>query len=95
MDKMPLRNQTTLKQERATYELFKQLVQGRDVPITHPLRKLKLNTDEDDGKAWRIIPKLVQEFGLYEHTVKQIYNSYLNSGSRRCSYGHYHLEYHG
>lgn len=87
MDKMPLRNQTTLKQERATYELFKQLVQGRDVSLTHTLRKLKLNTDEDDGKAWRIIPKLVQEFGLYEHTVKQIYNSYLNSGAEGARMG--------
>lgn len=76
----PLRNQTTLKQERATYDLFKQLVQGKDVPVTHTLRKLKLNTDEDNGKDWAIIPKLVTEFGLYEHTVKQVYNSYLSSG---------------
>lgn len=35
MDKMPLRNQTTLKQERAAYELFKQLVQGRGNVPSH------------------------------------------------------------
>jgi hypothetical protein len=83
----PLRIQTTLKQERATYDLFKQLVQGKDVPTPHLLRKLKLNTNEDSGKAWVIIPKLVQEYGLYEHTVKQIYNSYLGSGPNGARVG--------
>lgn len=84
---IPLRNQTSLKQERATYELFKQLVQGRDVPMDHTLRKLKLNASEDNGRAWAIIPKLVQEYGLYEHTVKQIYNSYLSSGANGARMG--------
>lgn len=84
---MPLRNQTTLKQERAVYELFKQLVQGKDVPATHILRRLKLKGNEDNGKAWRIIPKLFQEFGLYEHTVKQIYNSFLSNGANGARMG--------
>src|SRR5690242_20459492 len=87
MDKMPLRNQTTLKQERATYELFKSLVQGKDVSATHTLRKLKLNTDKDNGKSWSVIPKLVQEYGLYEHTIKQVYNSFLSGGANGARMG--------
>lgn len=87
MDNTPLRNKTTLLQESATYELFKQLVQGKDVPHTHTLRKLKLNTDEDKGEAWRVITKLAIEFGLYEHVVKQIYNSFLKSGPNGARMG--------
>ena len=82
-----LRNQTTFKQERATYDLFKSLVQGKDVPATHILRKLKLTGNEDNGKAWAVIPKLVQEFGLYEHTVKQVYNSFLSRGTEGARMG--------
>lgn len=87
MDNTPLRIKTTLKQERATYDLFAQLVQGQDVPREHTLHKLKLNTDEDKGRGWRIIPKLVQQFGYYEYPVKQVYNSFLNSGPNGARLG--------
>lgn len=75
----PLRNQTTLEQEYASFALFKQLAQGRDVHHEHQLHKLYLNTEE--SKGWRMVPKVRWEFGLYDHTVKQVYNSFLRAGA--------------
>jgi len=74
-------NQTNERQERNAYELFKQLCQGRNVEPRHPLYGLKLNVDEDNGKAWRNIPELAWDFGLWQHTIKQIYCSFLNRGT--------------
>jgi len=77
----PLRNQTTLEQERHTYDVFRQLCQGKDLEPSHILRKLKLNTDVDKGKGWLHIPALAREFGLWQHTVKQIYMGFLGTGA--------------
>jgi hypothetical protein len=74
----PLRNQTTLKQEHAAYMLFTQLAKGRNVPFEHVLRDLKLNDEKSRG--WSFVPELRWEFGLYDHTVKQVYNSFLRVG---------------
>ena len=82
-----LRDKTTKKQERRTYEVFKMLCQGQDVEPHHILRKLKLNTDIDNGKGWSHNSMLAYEFGLWQHTVKQVYCSFLNSGSNGARMG--------
>jgi hypothetical protein len=75
----PLRNNTTLKQEHATFLLFKQLTQGKDIPREHQLRKLHLSME--NSKGWGMIPKVCWEFGQYDFTVKQVYNSFLRVGA--------------
>lgn len=80
-------NQTNECQERNTYELLKHLCQGQDVEPNHILRSLKLSGDEDNGKAWRDVPQLAQEHGLWQHTVKQIYNGFLSRKSAGARMG--------
>lgn len=83
----PLRNKTTLAQERHVYEVFRQLCLGQDFEPKHMMRSLKLNADEDKGKAWRNIPALEYEFGLWQYTVKQVYNGFLGrkaAGARQA-----------
>src|SRR4051794_30418297 len=73
----PLLNKTTALQDQAAYRLFRQLVLGQDVEVCHILKSLKLNAEEEKGKAWRNIPALAEEFGLWQHNVKQIYNGFI------------------
>ena len=87
MTTTPLCNQTTLDQERHTYDVFKQLCQGQDLEAGHILRKLKLNTDIDKGKGWLHIPALAREFGLWQYTVKQVYHGFLGTGARGAQMG--------
>lgn len=68
----PILNRWAMQQEKAAFELLRDLCQGKDVDGEHPLRE-KISSN----RSWHI----ASMYGLWQPIIEQVYEGFHGSGS--------------